>query len=447
MNKLSIVVFFSLSLSLYSQQQTYFPGSGPAVTNVVSDTNVTGSISGSTLTLGWTGALAKARQNAATAYTDQANTFGAFTQSFGGPLAVVADGSATVPTLILGSGSFATNWIGISGNRFMLGSDSANDYILGSQKNVIISTAGVTGGTLVSGTPSLDIVGSNGDVLINTTTDDGANKLQVNGSGKFTTSATTSVIIDTTAAVSTSVGLMLSNAGTNLWQIGSPMGAGSKRFFINDITNSRDILSAPMGGAMSLMPTSGDVLIGTATDDGTHKLQVAGFVSFSGIDTSSGINVGGVLNVTGKIATYNSMTTVANGVASIVAKADAVAQSANVATTTLFAVPAGGAGMYRASCYVVITQAATTSSTMPYCGVLWTDSDTNTSSGVQVTSQLNTNTVGTTSANGSLGQSTGTAIINAKASSNITYQTVNYASSGATPMQYAIHVKLEYLGN
>lgn len=44
-----------------------------AVTN---DTNVTGSISAQTLTLSWTGALAKARQHASTVYIDAANAWG-----------------------------------------------------------------------------------------------------------------------------------------------------------------------------------------------------------------------------------------------------------------------------------------------------------------------------------------------------------------------------------
>src|SRR5579864_3291867 len=45
---------------------------------IVNDTNVTGSISAQTLTLNWTGTLAKTRTLATTIYTDQANTLGAF---------------------------------------------------------------------------------------------------------------------------------------------------------------------------------------------------------------------------------------------------------------------------------------------------------------------------------------------------------------------------------
>lgn len=52
----------------------------------VNDTNVTLGINSvtatHTFTLGWTGTLSKARQNTATVYNDQANTFGAFLQQF-----------------------------------------------------------------------------------------------------------------------------------------------------------------------------------------------------------------------------------------------------------------------------------------------------------------------------------------------------------------------------
>jgi len=37
--------------------------------------------------------------------------------------------------------------------------------------------------------------------------------------------------------------------------------------------------------------------------------------------------------------------------------------------------------------------------------------------------------------------------IQAQAGTAINYSTTGYTSVGATPMQYAIHIKLEYLGN
>jgi hypothetical protein len=52
------------------------------VQSVTNDTNVTGSIAAQALTLGWTGTLAKGRTLAATVYTDQSNVWGAFLQKF-----------------------------------------------------------------------------------------------------------------------------------------------------------------------------------------------------------------------------------------------------------------------------------------------------------------------------------------------------------------------------
>jgi hypothetical protein len=56
--------------------------------------------------------------------------------------------------------------------------------------------------------------------------------------------------------------------------------------------------------------------------------------------------------------------------------------------------------------------------------------------GIGQTGALTSNTIGTASA--------GVIAINAKASTTIQYQTVNYASTAAG-MQYALHIKLEAL--
>ncbi len=135
----------------------------------------------------------------------------------------------------------------------------------------------------------------------------------------------------------------------------------------------------------------------------------------------------------------------------IVAKADQTAQTANIALATLYTVPAAQGGMYRLSCYVVVTTAAGTSSTMPSCIFQATDVDAGVAvcgAGCQFTVQNSSNTVATTnSANaGAAGANGGTIIINAKASTAIQYGTTGYASNPAATMQYAIHVKLEYLG-
>ena len=128
----------------------------------------------------------------------------------------------------------------------------------------------------------------------------------------------------------------------------------------------------------------------------------------------------------------------------VVAKADATAQAANITTTTLYAVPASGAGTYRMSAYVVITQAATTSSTLPAVNAVWTDNDTAVVETFPITATATGNTVGLP--NSSVPASMAPFVFSVKASTNIQYSTTNYASVGGTPMQYALHIKLEYLG-
>jgi len=124
------------------------------------------------------------------------------------------------------------------------------------------------------------------------------------------------------------------------------------------------------------------------------------------------------------------------------------AQSGNIGVTPLYFVPAAGAGFYRISCYLVVTQAATVSSTLPQCVANWTDNDTNVGVGTGFTVTSTTNTLGGTNSAiaGAAGVNSGTIIVDAKASTNLQYSTANYASNGATPMQYAIHIRVEYLG-
>lgn len=118
---------------------------------------------------------------------------------------------------------------------------------------------------------------------------------------------------------------------------------------------------------------------------------------------------------------------------------NAAAQAANISATTIYAVPADRGGLYRVSAYGVVTQAATTSSTLPNIGVLWTDNDANVALSANTVTPTNT-----ANAPGAFGN--GDIVISARGGTNIQFQTSNYASSGATAMQYAVHLRLEYLG-
>lgn len=122
-------------------------------------------------------------------------------------------------------------------------------------------------------------------------------------------------------------------------------------------------------------------------------------------------------------------------------------QTADVAAATLYAVPSTGAGMYQVSAYIVLTTAASVSSTLPNVQVIFTDVDSNTSvtidatpilgvAGTGQTGALTANTLGTIAS--------GVICINVKLSTTIQYQTVNYASTAAG-MAYALHIVLEKL--
>jgi hypothetical protein len=146
-----------------------------------------------------------------------------------------------------------------------------------------------------------------------------------------------------------------------------------------------------------------------------------------------------VAKITNPLSQYGGLPLVANGFGAIVAGTNLLNQSANISSTLLYSVPGNGAGMYRVSCYAVETTADAASSTLPNVGVGWTDSD----SGVALLAGTVTST-NTANAAGAFAQ--GLQIIYAKAGTNITYQTSNYASSTAGAMKYALRIRLEYMG-
>jgi hypothetical protein len=148
------------------------------------------------------------------------------------------------------------------------------------------------------------------------------------------------------------------------------------------------------------------------------------------------------LSGVGKATKYNNISLVGNGFASEYATVDNVTATANIAATTLYAVPASGAGLYRLSYYVIVNRAATTSSTLPDLQLTWTDPDNST---LQTFGPVDS---ATPSANTLTTTYSGTVVISAKASTNIQYQTgvtTAYASVGGTSMQYSIHLKVEAL--
>jgi hypothetical protein len=191
--------------------------------------------------------------------------------------------------------------------------------------------------------------------------------------------------------------------------------------WINAISNS---------GVPSLsQPAAADLSDGTTGSGGAVVLATS--------PTITTPTVSGNLNLTGKLAQYNGVNTAANGTSIIYGAVDSTNLSANVSATTIYAVPSGGTGFYRIDGTVIVTTPATTSSTMPGVTMTWTDGDNNTAQSFTFIVSNSTNTLTT------FAQATMRFWV--KGGTNIQYSTTGYASSGATAMKYALHLRLELL--
>jgi hypothetical protein len=146
------------------------------------------------------------------------------------------------------------------------------------------------------------------------------------------------------------------------------------------------------------------------------------------------------LGTTGQFESTTRRNCVASGAAGTTGlnvTGQAAAQSAvSILTTTLNT----AAGLYEITYAAVVTQAATNSSTLGGANgfqVTYTDNDTGTSV---------TTVAGPTNAGNSVGsQINGAIVVNAKTGTAITIS-FGYTSSGATVMQYALHVSVELIG-
>lgn len=206
--------------------------------------------------------------------------------------------------------------------------------------------------------------------------------------------------------------------------------------FVNRQASGTIGLGTTVSNTSALLAIGGLGIGGAAAVANGINIPNSGVLQFSGTTTLTGSSTAWQLAV--PFTKYNNVTLVKVGVAYEVANSDLTTQAADVGSTTLYAVPASGAGMYRLSLWEGVTQAASVSSTLPALTVAWTDASNSTGQTIGLTSNKTGNTLTTNSTNHF--------VFRAKASTNITFSTTGYASAGGTPMQFEVRIILEYLG-
>jgi hypothetical protein len=216
--------------------------------------------------------------------------------------------------------------------------------------------------------------------------------------------------------------------------------------------------------SLTIMGTTSGSNVLSAIGNGTNLNTTAlgfKFAAAGTVSTGSGdLNLGGVNDVlinvgsgrfvqigsaklkakdTGLFTTYANIATVSGGVPAEYATVDLITQGAAIAATTLYAVPAAGAGMYRISWVATVTRAGSVSSTLGGANgfqAIYTDADDSVAKTSPPSATSNANTTAT--------QLSGSVIVYAKASTNIQYK-MGYTDGGGTVMQYNLHIKCEAL--
>ena len=213
------------------------------------------------------------------------------------------------------------------------------------------------------------------------------------------------------------------------------------------ITTTASTLSiqplAPSGPGVGYATTvSGGNATGGGSNAGGNLILSAG--------GSSGAAPAATILLSSSVSSYNSITTAGNGIPAEYAAVDALAQTAAITTTTLYAVPSAVSlpRLFRLSWSAKIVTAATTgasTSTLGALTIVYTDHD-----GVAVTLTCGAMIAAGSIATTSTANTTGTVlmgiplILNCQQSSNITYAFA-YASNTAAQMAYDLHVRLEAL--
>lgn len=144
---------------------------------------------------------------------------------------------------------------------------------------------------------------------------------------------------------------------------------------------------------------------------------------------TGGTNVTFQRDVSGNVSAYISA---AQAIAA--ASVNLTAQAANIGATALIAVPVDST-MYRVTVYIVQSQVATTSGTLPSVVLSYKDKNSGAAVSQTVTATNSANVLGTLA--------TAEAVAYVDTAVALSYATTGYASVGGTPLQYALHIRVE----
>lgn len=227
---------------------------------------------------------------------------------------------------------------------------------------------------------------------------------------------------------------------------------------ISGVQNILNIGSASNAGTVTFNPASGTAAFQvakisatvnqTGTASGSYTGLLVSMIETALLGTTNrlldlqagtlGTTTQFAVSNTGKVTVYNGVATAGLGQPAEFAQTVSTAQVANLnagAALTLLTAPA--TGLYRVVIYSIITQAATTSSTLPSNTIGWTDP---TSSVAQTFAASATST-----ANNTTTHVQNEITVYAKTGTAITLTQAGYTSVGATAMQFTIAATVEAL--